>query len=40
MRISMPTISKNEKNPWKMMQLPDILKLDNGQFGDGKFESA
>ena len=27
MRISMPTdISKNEKNPWKMMQLPDILK--------------
>ena len=26
MRISMPTdISKNEKNPWKMMQLSDIL---------------
>lgn len=28
MRISMPTdISKNEKNPWKMTQLPDILKI-------------
>ena len=28
MRISMPTdISKNEKNPWKMMELSDILKV-------------
>ena len=33
MRISMPTdISKNEKNPWKMMQLPDILDMMNKSY--------
>ena len=33
MRIPMPTdISKNENNPWKMMQLPDILKTQNWEW--------
>ena len=37
MRIYMPTdISKNEKNPWKMMQLPDILKSSNEIINNAK----
>ena len=41
MRISMPTdISKNEKNPWKMMQLPDILKGTNIDFKKNEFDKA